>query len=309
MRTDVEAAAGDAAQILSTPGNGVQRRSQNFTEEGWKRVRHSKPVRVDADQPPLRDKLQQDGWSVRHSGGIPARKRRGLLGKHERESKVLMAEMHSNGSLAVLAPISVNEKGTQISVLVQDRNGRMQSRRRFLQQLGDVPVQYQSTAPQGGFVKDGGTKQIVLSLSKQYTDKQGWEAAEPAPRVAARPWLQHRAGVEVLDVRPPPRIAGREELQVVAQIASSSRGSSAREWKRRRDDPSFLHWQIALGVVTTRLGPAVRVKIPDFEKVARLVQPENYNKFLGELWDVSGLPLSWGPDAVTDCLTADALGL
>ena len=31
----------------------------------------------------------------------------------------------------------------------------------------------------------------------------------------------------------------------------------------------------------------------------RLVQPENYTKFLGELWDVSGLPLSWGPEAVT----------
>ena len=98
----------------------------------------------------------------------------------------------------------------------------MQSRQRFLHQLGDVPVQYQSTAPQGGSVQDGGTNQIVLNLSKQYTDKQGWEAAELAPRAAARQWLPHRAGVEVFDVRPPTRIAGREELQVVAQIASST---------------------------------------------------------------------------------------
>ena len=29
---------------------------------------------------------------------------------------------------------------------------------------------------------------------------------------------------------------------------------------------------------------------------------QNYYKFLGELWDVSGLPLSWGTDAVTDFL-------
>ena len=67
---------------------------------------------------------------------------------------------------------------------------------------------------------DGGTKQIVLNLSRQHTDKQGWEAAELAPRVAARRWLQHRAGVEVLDVRPPTRVAGREKLQVVAQVTS-----------------------------------------------------------------------------------------
>ena len=33
---------------------------------------------------------------------------------------------------------------------------------------------------------------------------------------------KHRGGVEVFDVRPPTRIAGREELQVVAQIASST---------------------------------------------------------------------------------------
>ena len=58
----------------------------------------------------------------------------------------------------------------------------------------------------------------------------------------------------------------------------------------------------AYGVVTTRLALAVSVKTPDFEEVVRLVQPENYNKFLGELWDVSGLHLSRGPDAVTDFL-------
>ena len=58
----------------------------------------------------------------------------------------------------------------------------------------------------------------------------------------------------------------------------------------------------ALGVVTTRLGLAVRVKTTDFQEVVRLVQPENYTKFLGDFWDVSGLPLTRGPAAVTDFL-------
>ena len=172
--------------------------------------------------------------------------------------------------------------------------------------------------------------QLLVSLSKQYTDKQGWEAAELAPRVAARRRLQHRAGVEVLDVRPPTRIAGREELQVVAQIASSTCDGALRaSGTDGRDDPAIVHerggknplqvplpldfsmegalrktsWLAdrAFGVVTTRLGLVVRVKATDFEEVAELAQPENY-KFLGELWDVSGLTLSWGPDAVTDFL-------
>ena len=74
------------------------------------------------------------------------RAKQGVFLASVKEAKVLLAEMHSNGSLAVLAPINVNEKGTEISVLVQDRSG-----------------------PQGRCVKDGGTKQIVPSLSKQYT--------------------------------------------------------------------------------------------------------------------------------------------
>ena len=56
----------------------------------------------------------------------------------------------------------------------------------------------------------------------------------------------------------------------------------------------------AFGVVTTRLGLAVRVRTPHIEQVVKLVQ--SHNMFLGKLWDVSGLPPSWRPDAVTDFL-------
>ena len=52
---------------------------------------------------------------------------------------------------------------------------------------------------------------------------------------------------------------------------------------------------------TTCLGLVVKVKATDFEGVVKLVHPENY-KLLGELRDVSGSPLSWSPDAVTDFL-------
>ena len=59
----------------------------------------------------------------------------------------------------------------------------------------------------------------------------------------------------------------------------------------------------AYGVVTTRMGLAVRVLAADFEEIIKLVQPDTCSKFLGELWDVSGLPLSSSPDAVTDFFT------
>ena len=165
LRPVLEAAAGSAAQVPCSPCKGDQRQD---AEEGWKHVRHSKTASVDANQPVPRDKLQQDGWSVKVEHTLSFhRAKEWVFMASTKEAKVLMAETHSDGSLAVLAPI--NERGAEISVLVQDRNGCVQSWQRFLRQLGAIPVQYQSTAPQGGSVKDGGTKQIVLSLSKQYT--------------------------------------------------------------------------------------------------------------------------------------------
>ena len=65
-----------------------------------------------------------------------------------------------------------------------------------------------------------------------------------------------------------------QELQVVAQIASSTYDGACK-WKGRRDDPTILHDRRRKNVVTTRLGLAVRVKTTDFEEVVKLVQPEN----------------------------------
>ena len=208
----------------------------------------------------------------------------------------------------------------------------MQNRQRFLRQLGDIPVQYQSTAPQGGCVKDDGTKQIVLSLSKRHTDKQGWEAAELAPRVAARRCCRTELVWKCSMCPPPTRTVGREELQVAAQIASSTydgalRASGTGEvitrpfYTTEEEETLFrsvlflldfslegalrkTSWLAdrAFGVVTTRLGLAVRGKTTDFEEVVKLAQPESYNKSLRELRGVSGLPFSRGPDAVTDFL-------
>ena len=119
--------------------------------------------------------------------------------------------------------------------------------------------------------------------------------------------------------------AGREELQVVAHIASSTYdgalrtsgtdGVTTRPFFTTEEEDTFFRsvplpldfslvealrktsWLAdrAFGVVTTRLGLALRVKTTDFEEVVKLVQPENRTKFLGELSDVSRLQLSGVP--------------
>ena len=121
--------------------------------------------------------------------------------------------------MAVLAPVNLNEKGAEISLLVQDRNGCTQSWQRFLARGHSRHVPQYSTARR----KSGRRRNEANCFESEqtaHTYKQGWEAAELAPRVAVRRCLQHRAGVEVLDVRPPTGVAGREELQAMAQVTT-----------------------------------------------------------------------------------------
>ena len=163
----------------------------------WKLVRQSK--RADVDQPPPRDTLQQDGWSVRveHT----------LAGFHRAKEGVFLA---SQSTSTKRARKSLCWYRTGMVVRRAD-SASCVSWRTF-------SCSTRAEHQKGGSVKDGGTKQIVLSLSKQYTDKQGWEAAELAPRVAARRWLQHTAGVQEFGVRPPTRIVGRR-LAALLSIA------------------------------------------------------------------------------------------
>ena len=126
----------------------------------------------------------------------------------------------------MLAPIDVKEKGTEISVLVQDRNGCMQSSQRFLHQLGWRHLRTVPKHSTKGRNCERWWNEAYRSESEQTTHRQTrLEAAELARRVAAKRWLQHRAGEEVFDARLPTRIAGREELQVVAQVSSTHDGA------------------------------------------------------------------------------------
>ena len=65
-----------------------------------RRVQHSKKTKEEAIQPATRDKLLEDGWSVKVEHPMADFQR---LRESVKEAKMMMAEMHSNGSLAVLA--------------------------------------------------------------------------------------------------------------------------------------------------------------------------------------------------------------
>ena len=79
----------------------------------------------------------QCGWSVKVENTLAEfqRSREGPLLASVTQAETTLAGMHSNGALAVLAPVNLNERVSDISVLEEDRNGCMLSLQRFLHQL------------------------------------------------------------------------------------------------------------------------------------------------------------------------------
>ena len=54
----------------------------------------------------------------------------------------------------------------------------------------------------------------------------------------------------------------------------------------------------AHGVVPTRKGLAIRVLASDYPDAIRQIRPEDAQRFLGKTWEVSGLPLGMGKEAL-----------
>ena len=57
---------------------------------------------------------------------------------------------------------------------------------------------------------------------------------------------------------------------------------------------------MAHGVVTTYKGLGIRVKAANFEDAAKQLRPEDYKRLLGEKYEISGLPMATGKDALTE---------
>ena len=181
-----------------------------------------------------------------------------------------LAEMHSNGALAALVPVNLNEKGTEISVLVHDWNGCMQSRQRFLHQLADgcarhVPecstsrrkserrrneancLKFEQTAHRQ--TRMGSSRPGTACCGEVLVTAPRWCGGARGTTTNSHCWARGATGGGAGD-----QFVLRERV--------------ACQWCGRCDDPTFLHdrggtnslqigaWlaDCAYGVVTTRMG-------------------------------------------------------
>ena len=333
---EAQKTATTAAKAASASTPSAPKAAEPKPEE-WKPVK-SKKEKSGAQAGPTsaiaqdRDVLENGGWSkpVLNVLGAVRPDSEGVFLATSAEAKQLVAEVRAQGSLAILSPIEFGDtvQGAWTSVLVKDKNGRQQVRRRWLVQLGTSPVLYTPDAPKAAAIV-ADTKQVVLTLSESHCSRDSWKAAQAAPREAASRWLRFCAKADILDIRPPTRVAGRAgEIQVVASVSVSTGTATLRSsgkhgvwtrpfYQKPEDRERFGVVQMeasknldescraaerlgenAWGVVPTRNGFAIRVLATAREEAVKLLRPDGYNLQLGTLYEVSGLPQNMGKEAL-----------
>ena len=170
------------------------------------------------------------------------------------------------------------------------------------------------------------TSKAVLRISKTHVTEEVWKSLQSRALPSVRAWLKNRVGVSVLDVHPPTRLAGQEDtLQIVVQVQSGQGllkllGSSGMDgvWVREfwdassdrdrykivplpldmssqqaSDKATFLG-SVCVGVMPCGRGFGVRVLASDFKFVLHKLRPNDADQFLGDRWEISGLPCSCG---------------
>ena len=100
--------------------------------------------------------------------------------------------------------------------LLLDSNHTPTMWKRYLVQLGTVPVTYKCWAPRGGAV----TALAVVDLTKKHCHPDARTTALTQPKSATAHWLK-KLGVEPVDMFPP-RFFGNERIEVVVRVQMDS---------------------------------------------------------------------------------------
>lgn len=325
---------GQIGQNMTDPAHTL--RNQSCAQGAWTVLKTKARTKMDVQN---RDILCPDGWNVPVVQKVEDLRydSPGIALATTAEAKQYLLELKPEVKMALLVPKQLCPNAMQMSVLVTNQRGEEILRPRWLHQMGPEPVELLTKHPKKNIVKD--TAGVVIKVAEKYCGKDPWDAVRSADaKQAVRGWLVKHAGVQVLDVSWPQRIAGVSgELQCVAQVSkigkdkviksSGKTGFFTRDFIEksevtvRQEDPykmvpldtsvdlaSALRMSANLGddswgLTYTKLGLGIKVLKDQYERVLKLLRPDDYANFLGLRYEVSGLPCNCGEAALTEMLS------
>lgn len=286
----------------------------------------AKPQQV--QQPQKREELDPSGWSGKVVANTAALSRDEacvcMVGVAE--AKRAVAELSSENPMAILSPLPVDEQGEQVQVLVKSSNGRLDTRKRYLIQLGVGQVTYMCDHVQKAAPVGQQDPAVVVYFVQGKTPPAVWKAAAARPREAVDNWLKKFAGVEKCGKFREPRMTATQiavtvdtapnNVQKVLDACGKEGVFTRRFYTKQEHNEEFklapletkhdLHAALriassisyAVGVLPTRKGWGVRVPADKLAEAIKITCPEDEDKVLGSEYEVQGLPLSWTDDHV-----------
>ena len=330
LLTSQQSVKGDAKTHTSLMSNAKNSGTAGPSDEefAWK----TKRARKDSVHESTSRMLVQDGWSVPVVQKFEAFRmtETGVYLASRGEAEEAMRELRSEKGLAILTTKQVESGSEEVEFEVKTDQGKSTVWKRYLVQLGAVPVTYKCSAPRGGAV-EADTVLAVIDLTKKHCHPDAWTTALTKPKSAAAYWLR-KLEVEPVDMFPP-RFVGNERIEVVARIQKDSLEKALRgsgefgifsrpffvkgEPRVYKDAPlpETFDLQAAMrkakligssihGVVLRGKGFGLRTYESEYEKViGQVFSEEDARRFTGERWEVINLPLSWSNAVVQAFLT------
>ncbi len=304
-------------------------------EDGWVTIKTKKAKTEKADGPRSGDTLLQEGISVpvKASFAEMSTNDSGICLCSAAEAKRALDMMWSDKPAAVLSPVNIEGRGIEKDILVRDKEGRVRRRPRYVFQLGAGAVEFNRIAPQARVQAD--SVRMIVNMHEDSTED--WKSVMKDPVAKMRGWLRERAKANVLETRPPTRLPGEPGLQALVYVslatapavlrASGAAGVFTRDFYESDEDRQKYRTvpcqegcslkaaleqaghmgNEAYGVVRTKRGFAIRVKATEYEGVVRRLRPEDAQHFIGDRWEISGLPVTTGKEAVQEFVSGWAV--
>ena len=131
------------------------------------------------------------------------------------EAEEAMRELRSGSGLAILTTKQIEAGSEEIEFEAKTSQGLSTMWKRYMVQLGDLPVTYKCSAPRGGAV-EADTSFVVIGFHKKYCHSDAWKTATTRPKSATGYWLK-KLGAERVDFLPP-RSGGIDGVPVVVRV-------------------------------------------------------------------------------------------
>lgn len=340
LQSLLNAAGESSSPKPSLPKRGKAEASETApVQPGWKVVKKSKEKHAanfvpEASAPAFGgtslDKLQGEGFQAEVVAGVHAlvREKACVCLASVAEAKKAKSELTSAMPMAVLTSQKIDGQGEEVSVLVKDKSDRLQTRVRFLVQLGAVPVLYGLGHVNKGAPAGVIRKQVVIFLEEKKSSSETWKKALASPKSLVDHWLKTVAKIEKVGRIQEPRLSdgflsvvvavpadcvnavlkASGELGVLSrpfwdtEVQPESFGKVVLDLKHDREAALRISGTVekkAWGIVSTRKGWAIRVLAADQTALQEQLNPAFET---GNMYSVSGLPLSWHEENVQSFL-------